>query len=80
MMAAHLARKVQHTVTRQREALPHDLLVSGVSTTFAGATGFPEAADSVAFEPTQGLLAVSFAQVAAAAPPACPALVLPPAC
>ncbi|KAL4458921.1 hypothetical protein ABPG75_013786 [Micractinium tetrahymenae] len=57
VMAAHLARKVQHTVSR-REVLPQDLLVSGVSTAFAGATGFPEAADSVAYEPTQGLLAV----------------------
>lgn len=61
VMAAHLARKVQHTVSRKGEALPQDLLVSGVSTAFAGATGFPEAADSVAYEPTQGLLAVSCA-------------------
>ncbi|KAL4431642.1 hypothetical protein ABPG77_001484 [Micractinium sp. CCAP 211/92] len=59
VMAAHLARKVSNTVTRRSEALPQDLLlVSGLSTTFAGATGFPEAADSVAYEPTQGLLAV----------------------
>ncbi len=69
MMAAHLARKVSNTVTRRSEALPQDLLlVSGLSTTFAGATGFPEAADSVAYEPTQGLLAVSCVQVAAEAP------------
>ncbi|EFN53326.1 hypothetical protein CHLNCDRAFT_137041 [Chlorella variabilis] len=53
----HLVRKVTHAM--QREGLPDDLLTeSAVEARFCGATGFPEAADSVAYEPTQGLLAV----------------------
>jgi hypothetical protein len=57
----HLVRKMSHAVhSMHREGLPADLLGrDALEATFCGATGFPEAADSVAYEPTQGLLAVS---------------------
>lgn len=55
--AQHLLRKAQSVA--RRETLPPDLLTRGaVESRFIGSTGFPEAADSVAYEPTQGLLAV----------------------
>lgn len=57
LAARHLARKVTHTVSRNA-GLPSDLLTaSSIDTRYCGGTGFPEG-DSVAYEPTQGLLAV----------------------
>jgi hypothetical protein len=59
--AAHLSRKLQHSVTAMRsgEGLPPDLLTpAAVDTRFIGAAGFPDLADSVAYDPSQGLLAV----------------------
>ena len=61
MHAAHLSRKLQHSVTAMRsgEGLPPDLLTpAAVDTRFIGAAGFPDLADSVAYDPSQGLLAV----------------------
>jgi hypothetical protein len=57
----HLVRKVSQAMAR--EGLPPDLLTpSSVDTKFCGASGFPEAADSVAYDPAQGLLAVGHAR------------------
>ena len=54
----HLVRKVSSALSRET-GLPGNLLTeAAVSTKFVGGTGFPELADSVAYEPTQGLLAV----------------------
>lgn len=54
----HLSRKLQHQLGEQ--PFPTDLLLpSRVATAFAGHVGFPEAADSIAYEPVQSLLAVS---------------------
>ncbi len=61
MHAAHLSRKLQHSVSTMRsgEGLPPDLLTpAAVDTRFIGAAGFPDLADSVAYDPCQGLLAV----------------------
>lgn len=57
---AHLARKLQHSVShRGADGLPSDLLTRGAAATrFLGASGFPEHADAIAYEPSQGLLAV----------------------
>lgn len=60
--ARHLHRKIQHSVSQLRDgtSLPHDILQDiFINPQFAGQTGFPEAADSVAYEPTQSLLAVA---------------------
>ena len=54
----HLVRKVSSALSRET-GLPGNLLTeAAVSTKYCGGTGFPELADSVAYEPTQGLLAV----------------------
>ena len=52
----HLHRKLQHNAA----GLPPDFIQpTGVDIKYAGHVGFPELADSLAFEPVQSLLAVS---------------------
>jgi len=59
-----LARKLNHQVTRVKDGssahvFPPDILKAGeVETQFLQHIGFPESADSVAYEPFQKLLAV----------------------
>jgi hypothetical protein len=57
----HFARKLNKQVSRVRDPtwFPSDVLQQGnVSVHFLQQIGFPEAADSVAYEPVQRLLAV----------------------
>lgn len=62
----HLSRKLQHQLGEQQ--LPADLLQPGhIDTKFAGHVGFPEAGDSIAYEPVQSLLAVGGRRVGVAA-------------
>lgn len=60
--ARHLSRKLQHSVSylRDKSALPQQdqLTDSSIQIDFVGDTGFPECADTIAYEPTQGLLAI----------------------
>ena len=66
MHKTHLVRKVQASLKSDDE-LPSDLLTSAaINTQYLGGTGFPDAADSVAYDPVQGLLAVSAAGAEAA--------------
>lgn len=62
VQGAHLARKVAHSVSSLRGGeggLPADLLTpAAIETRLVGTTGFPDLADSVCYDPTQGLLAV----------------------
>lgn len=61
----HFSRKLQHQVAQLGTTgggLPPDLLMAGdVGPQFCGQTGFPDAADSVAYESVQSLLAVGAA-------------------
>jgi hypothetical protein len=60
--ARHLSRKLQHSVSylRDKSALPQydQLTDSSIQIDYVGDTGFPECADTIAYEPTQGLLAI----------------------
>jgi hypothetical protein len=60
--ARHLSRKLQHSVSylRDKSALPQQdqLTGSSIQIDYVGDTGFPECADTIAYEPTQGLLAI----------------------
>ena len=71
----HLVRKVSSALSRET-GLPGNLLTeAAVSPVYCGGTGFPDLADSVAYEPTQGLLAVrAVVQLPRLLPP------LPPLC
>ncbi len=58
----HLARKLNQQVSRVRDVsgFPSDVLLhEQVDLQFLQHVGFPETADGIAYEPTQGLLAVS---------------------
>ena len=58
----NIARKLNNQVSRVRDptGFPRDVLkASEVDTQFLQHVGFPESADSVAYEPVQRLLAVS---------------------
>jgi hypothetical protein len=81
----HLARRLNKQVSRVRDpsSFPTDVLhADQVAPSFLQQVGFPEAADSVAYEPVQRLLAVGAAPCclpspcAARRPP--PAPVIPP--
>jgi len=58
----HLARKLNHQVSRVRDpsGFPADVLdADQIDIQFLQHIGFPESADGVAYEPVQKLLAVS---------------------
>lgn len=71
----HLIRKAQHSSA----GLPGDALQpKHVETRFLGHVGFPEAADSIAYEPVQSLLAVRSSVLSTCCRPLFSARVLPP--